>query len=306
MRSIMAIDESKYTLTYRILFNLLSLLTLSLLSPYINRFIPPLVANGWHVDLLVAVLAGFLLLLLIRWIFRPLIIPVFLLICGIMIFNKYTDRYTLSNVLNDYKSMVQGNLGAKDSKQLDILSLYPRRVESYRDKTVRGMREKINFQDSVVRNFSVKHSLDYYDEYFYKYGKITRFLSLFRYINSHFKYVLDSRRDEYFATPQETIQNGLGGDCDDHSLLMTSCLQSIGARCRIVLVKGHAYPELYCGDRNDFEIMKQAIITLFPKPVVKEIYYHELKGEYWINLDYTARQPGGPYMNDKVYALIEL
>lgn len=302
----MAIDESKYTRVQLILLNLLSLLTLLLLAPYINRFVPPLVANGWHIDLLVAVVVSFIVVYVFRWIFRPLIIPVFLLICGVMVFNKYTDRYTFNNVLNDYKGMVQGNLGAKSSKQLDILSLYPRRVESYRDKTVRGMREKINFQDSVVRNFSVKHSLDYYDEYFYKYGKITRFLSLFRFINSQFKYVLDSRRDEYFATPQETIQNGLGGDCDDHSILMMSCLQSIGARCRIVLIKGHAYPELYCGDKNDFEIMKQAIITLFPKPVVKEIYYHELKGAYWINLDYTARHPGGPYMNDKVYALIEL
>ncbi|NLR79149.1 transglutaminase domain-containing protein [Chitinophaga eiseniae] len=302
----MAIDESKYTSVQKIGFNLLSLLTLLLLAPYINRFTPPLVANGWHIDLLAAVVVSFLIVYLLRWIFRPLIIPVVLLMTGVLLINKFTDRYTFSNVLNDYKGMVQGNLHAKDSKQLDILSLYPRRVESYRDKTVRGMREKINSQDSVVRNFSVKHSLDYYDEYFYKYGKITRFLSLFRYINSHFKYVLDSRRDEYFATPQETIQNGLGGDCDDHSILMMSCLQSIGARCRIVLVKGHAYPELYCGDKNDFEIAKQAIITLFPKPAVKEIYYHELKGEYWINLDYTARHPGGPYMNDKVYALIEL
>ena len=302
----MAIDESKYTVVQKILLNLLSLLTVLLLAPYVNHFFPPLVANGWHIDMVVSVVAGFLVAGFFRWLFRPLIIPAFLLVCAVLLFNNYTSRYTFSNVLNDYKGVVQGNIGAKDSKQLDILSLYPRRVESYRDKTVRGMREKINFQDSVVRNFSVQHSLDYYDEYFYKYGKITRFLSLFRFINSQFKYVLDSRRDEYFATPMETIQNGLGGDCDDHSILMMSCLQSIGARCRIVLVKGHAYPELYCGDRDDFEVMKQAIITLFPKPPVKEIYYHELKGEYWINLDYTARHPGGPYMNDKVYALIEL
>lgn len=302
----MAIDESKYSAPLKILLNVLGLLTIVMLAPYINRFIPPIVAGGWHIDLAISVIACLLLVYLLRWVFRPLIIPMFLMVCAILLINRFADRYTFSNVMNDYKGMVQGNWGAKDSKQLDILSLYPRRVESYRDKTVRGIREKINYQDSVVRNFSVKHSLDYFDEYFYKYGKITRFLSLFRYINSHFKYVLDSRRDEYFATPQETIQNGLGGDCDDHSLLMTSCMQSIGARCRIVLIKGHAYPELYCGDKNDFEIMKQAIVTLFPKPMVKEIYYHELKGEYWINLDYTARHPGGPYMNDKVYALIEL
>lgn len=302
----MAIDESKYTTSTQLLLNILSLLTLLPLAPFINRFLPPIVAGGFHIDLAVSFLISLLVVYALRWVFRPLIIPAFLLVCSVLLINKYRDDYTFTNVLNDYKGMVQGNWGTKDSKQLDILSLYPRRVESYRDKTVRGIREKVNYQDSVVRNFSVKHSLDYYDEYFYKFGKITRFLSLFRYINGNFKYVLDSRRDEYFATPQETILNGLGGDCDDHSILMTSCLQSIGARCRIVLIKGHAYPELYCGDKEDFEIMKQAIITLFPKPVIKELYYHELKGEYWINLDYTARHPGGPYMNDKVYGLIEL
>ncbi|SKA12833.1 Transglutaminase-like superfamily protein [Chitinophaga eiseniae] len=302
----MAIDESKYTTSTQLLLNVLSLLTLAPLAPFVNRFLPPIVAGGFHIDLAVSFLISLLVVYTLRWVFRPLIIPAFLLVCSILLINKYRDDYTFTNVLNDYKGMVQGNWGTKDSKQLDILSLYPRRVESYRDKTVRGIREKVNYQDSVVRNFSVKHSLAYYDEYFYKFGKITRFLSLFRYINGNFKYVLDSRRDEYFATPQETILNGLGGDCDDHSILMTSCLQSIGARCRIVLIKGHAYPELYCGDKEDFEIMKQAIITLFPKPVIKELYYHELKGEYWINLDYTARHPGGPYMNDKVYGLIEL
>ncbi len=302
----MAIDESKYTTSTQLLLNILSLLTLLPLAPFINRFLPPIVAGGFHIDLAVSFLISLLVVYALRWVFRPLIIPAFLFVCSVLLINKYRDDYTFTNVLNDYKGMVQGNWGTKDSKQLDILSLYPRRVESYRDKTVRGIREKVNYQDSVVRNFSVKHSLDYYDEYFYKFGKITRFLSLFRYINGNFKYVLDSRRDEYFATPQETILNGLGGDCDDHSILMTSCLQSIGARCRIVLIKGHAYPELYCGDKEDFEIMKQAIITLFPKPVIKELYYHELKGEYWINLDYTARHPGGPYMNDKVYGLIEL
>jgi len=302
----MAIDESKYTPFQHFLLNLLSLLTLIPVAPFINRYIPTLVVAGWHLDLFVSILMAFLMTRLLFWIFRPLIIPAFLLVCGVLVYNHFTDNYTFRNVLNDYTSMVQGNWGAKDNKQLDILSFYPRRVESYRDKTVRGIREKINFQDSVVRNFSVQHSVADFDEYFPKYGKIVRFLALFRYINTNFKYVLDSQRDEYFATPMETIRNGLGGDCDDHSLLMTSCLQSIGARTRIVLIKGHAYPELYCGSKEDFEVMKQAIITLFPKPPVKQLYYHEMKGEYWINLDYTARHPGGPYMNDQVYALIEL
>lgn len=302
----MAIDQSKYTTLQHFLLNLLSLLTILPLAPYINRFLPTIQVWDWHIDLVLSVLIAFLFTRLLLWIFKPLIIPAFALVAGIMLLNTWTGRYSFSNVINDYQGMVQGNWGTRDKKQLDILSFYPRRVESYVDKTVRGIREKVNFQDSTVRNFSVKHSLDHYDEYWPKYGKIVRYLSLYRYIRENFKYVNDSQRDEYFATPMETIRNGLGGDCDDHSILVTSCLQSIGARTRIVLIRGHAYPELYCGNEQEFEVIKQAIVLLFNNPPVKELYYHEMKGEYWINLDYTARHPGGPYLNDKVYALIEL
>ena len=302
----MAIDESKYSSFQQFLLNLLSLLTILPLAPYLNRFIPPLVEDGWHLDMLLAVLAAFLFTRILLWVFRPLIIPAFVLVVGVLSFNYFADNYTFSNVLNDYKGMVQGNWGTKNYKQLDILSLYPHRVETYRDKTVRSIRDKVNYKDSLVRNFSIYHSVEDFDEYFPKYGKVSRYLALFKYINKHFRWVPDTRRDEYFATPQETIQNGMGGDCDDHSILMVSCLQSIGARCRIVLIQGHAYPELYCGNKEDFEVMKQAIITLFPHPPIKEVHYHEMKGEYWINLDYSARHPGGPYLNDKVYALIEI
>jgi hypothetical protein len=302
----MAIDQSKYTTLQHFLLNLLSLLTILPLAPYINRYLPTIQVRDWHIDLVLSILIAFLFTRILLWVFKPLIIPAFLLVAGIMVFNSWTGRYSFSNVLNDYQGMVQGNWGTRDKKQLDILSFYPRRVESYVDKTVRGIREKVNFQDSTVRNFSVKHSLDYFDEYWPKYGRIVRYLSLYRYLRENFKYVNDSQRDEYFATPMETIRNGLGGDCDDHSILVTSCLQSIGARTRIVLIRGHAYPELYCGNEQDFEMIKQAIVLLFNNTPVKELYYHEMKGEYWINLDYTARHPGGPYLNDKVYALIEL
>jgi len=302
----MALDESKYTTVQHFLLNLLSLLTIIPLAPYLNRYLPTIVAGGWHLDMFVAVLIAFLITRGILWVFRLLIIPAFLFLFMIMGINYFGENYSFPNVLNDYKGMIQGNWGAKNNKQLDILSLYPHRVESYRDKTVRGIKAKVNYKDSLVRNFSVEHSVREFDEYYPKYRNVSRYLALFQYINRNFKYVPDTRRDEYFATPQETIQNGLGGDCDDHSILMASCLQAIGARCRIVLIQGHAYPELYCGNKEDFEMIKQAIITLFPTPPVKEIHYHEMKGEYWINLDYTARHPGGPYMNDKVYSLIEL
>jgi transglutaminase-like putative cysteine protease len=98
----------------------------------------------------------------------------------------------------------------------------------------------------------------------------------------------------------------LGGDCDDHTLLMVSALKAIGGHCRMVLTEGHLYPELLCGDKKSFERMQQAIIHLFGDEAIDNMYYHEQNGQYWINLDYTAKYPGGPYLSETAYAIIEL
>lgn len=295
----------KYRSIKNSLLEIAGILTFIPLAPFINRFIPPLYLGNWSIDLLLSMVLSFIVIRLILWLFKPLILSALLLVTGVAVYNLFTGGYSFPDVVNDYKSVVVNNWGTKDTKQLDMLTLNPALFSNYRNKTARGIRNKINPQDSLVRNFSVTHSLEYFDEYFNKYGTKVRFLSLFKYINNNFRYVSDSKRDEYFASPMETIANGLGGDCDDHSILMMSCLESIGARCRIVLVKGHAYPELYCGTRKEFEEMQQTIIHCFRDLNIKEFHYHENEGEYWINLDYTARRPGGPYMNDQVYALIE-
>ena len=56
----MAIDESKYTSFQQFLLNLLSLLTVIPLAPYLNRYIPQIVAGGWHLDMMVAIILSFL------------------------------------------------------------------------------------------------------------------------------------------------------------------------------------------------------------------------------------------------------
>lgn len=299
-------SRSRYNNTQHFLLNLLSLLTMIPLAPYINRFLPPVEIGAWNLDLILSLIISFLFTRLLLWIFKPLIIPAFVLICGVLLFNLFTRHYSFDNVYQDYKGMVLHNWVTREEKQQDLLSFSPQKVESSRSKLVNGIREKIQYKDSIVRNFSVKHSLDYFDEYLPKYGLQVRLLSLFKYINENFKYVSDAKRDEYFATPRETILNGLGGDCDDHSLLMASCLKSIGGVTRIVIIKGHAYPELFCGDKEGFEQMKSAIVHLFTNPPVEALYYHENDGQYWINLDYSAHHPGGPYLNDDVVAVIDL
>lgn len=294
-----------YTAAQRWLLYIAAILVIIPLAPYINRFIPLIQIGNWNFDLVISLVLAFLIARIILWIFKPLIIPALAVVVIILLWSSFKKEYTFSDVYNDYKNMVLRNWVTRDKKQPDVLNIHPEIVETGMAKTVKGIRSKMDYKDSVVRNFAVQHSLDYFQDYYTKYGQDVRYLSLFKYIREHFNYVPDPKRDEYFATPQETIRNGLGGDCDDHAILMASCLRSIGGVTRIVIIKGHAYPELYCGDKKDFEEMKSAIVQLFDDPPVKQIYFHEYDGQYWINMDYTAVHPGGPYLNNDVLAVVD-
>ncbi|MDX2045153.1 MAG: transglutaminase domain-containing protein [Chitinophagaceae bacterium] len=286
------------------ILNLVGLLTIIPLAPLINRVIPPILIGKWNADLVVAILLAYLFVRFVLWVFKPLIIPAFVMVCVVVVFNILTSTYNLQSMVNDYKRLVQQSWDNKDRKEKDLYLIKPSLFDSEVDKAVKGLKSKINYKDSLVRNFAVKHSLDYFDDYYSKYGADVRFLSLFKYLNNHFKYVSDAQRDEYYATARETIENGLGGDCDDHTILMISCLKAIGARCRMVLTVDHVYPELHCGDKKSFLLIQEAITDLFASENFSGLFYREENGEYWINLDYSARHPGGPYADNKAYAIV--
>lgn len=298
-------QDDKYGTTRKWLLVIISVLTIVPLAPLINRYVPPLVLGSWNLDLTVSIIVAGLLTWLILRLFRFLLIPAVALLVLVLLYNQLTNGYGFKRIMSDYRNMVEQNWGRKSQKEIDLV-LNPTIFEGPLTKTVKSLQSKVNSQDSVVRNFAVEHSLDYFDEFHTKYGPIVRQLSLFKYINNHFKYVSDSERDEYFATARETIQNGMGGDCDDHTILMVSALKAIGGHCRMVLTEGHLYPELYVGDEKAFERMQQAIIYLFSDQTIENIFYHEQDGQYWINLDYSARFPGGPYLSEKAFAIIDL
>lgn len=279
------------------------------LAPFLCRYIPPVMVGGFNIDMVIAIVVAVLVVRLMIWLTRPLIIPALLVVTALLGFNELSGQhshYRFSTIADGYQSLVMQNWVGREQKQTDQLSFNPGMFENAGERVSRRVSGKVQYKDSVVRNFAVQHSLEHFDEYHFKYRELARYFSLFRYINRNFKYVNDAQRDEYYATPRETILNGMGGDCDDHSILMAGSLMSIGAKCRLVIIKGHMYPELYIGDKKQFDIAQQAIIQLFGNDGVDRIYYHENQGEYWLNLDYTAIHPGGPYMNDEVLLLINI
>lgn len=299
-------DTSKpYKNVQEILIQIAGILIIIPLTPFICRFVPPVMLGSINIDLIISLLIAIIIVRLLLWLIKPMVLPAAILIIVVLGFNQLNGNYSFSSVFQDYKTLAYINWKVREEKQSDLLNVSPYLFENPSGKVSRLVKAKMQYDDSTVRNFSVQHSLDYFKGYESKYKMLTRYLSLFKYINHNFNYVPDVQRDEYYATPRETILNGLGGDCDDHSILMASCLMNIGAKCRLVIIEGHMYPEMLVGDKDDFDIMQQAIIQLFNDTTIHRIYYHEYNGEYWINLDYTARYPGGPYMNDKVKLVIE-
>jgi hypothetical protein len=301
----MAYSSEKQHNVKKILLVVIGLLTIVPLAPVINRYLPPVLVGSFNLDLILSLLLAALFTWLVIRIFRFLLIPAVIFLVVVLFYNQLTNGYGFKSMINDYRSMVENNWGNNDKKEKNLV-VSASFFDGPLTKTVKSLQSKVDYKDSVVRNFAVKHSLEYFDQYHMKYGAMVRLLSLFKFINSNFKYVSDSERDEYFASPKETILNGMGGDCDDHTLLMVSCLKAIGGHVRMVLTEGHLYPEMLAGDRKSFERMQQAIVYLFGNEAIDNMYYHEQNGQYWLNLDYSAKYPGGPYVSEIAYAIIEL
>ncbi len=132
--------------------------------------------------------------------------------------------------------------------------------------------------------------------------------SIFKEVNSRWKYVSDVRGAEYFAPPAESIEL-MAGDCDDHAVLMAALMRSIGAEVRLVRSEGHVYPELRIGD--DRRLERAAFLirkVLFTREVGDEPLYHhtDADGVHWINLDYTRNYPGGELMNERIIGILEV
>lgn len=285
------------------IFGFLALLPLGLL---INRFLPNLQIHQFPVSMIFAFLMALVVIRIMIDLFRPLVIPASLLLFSVLVYNQLSGGYTLVNAVHDYRHFVTGSWDARDQKNVEALNVMPDLWGDSRTELADTLRSKADFNDPMVRNFAVKHSLESFDGSFTKYQIVARELSLFKYINHNFKYVPDPKDNEYYATPKETIENGLGGDCDDHALLMGSCMEAIGAQARVVVIKGHMYPELFVGDKADFQTFQEAVRNLFADQHVDRIYYHSHNGQYWVNLDYSASYPGGPYLNNEVYLVANL
>ncbi len=212
-------------------------------------------------------------------------------------------NYSFFQVFTAYKVIFLSDQMQQEEAVLEQNTLKP-----FPNKT--RVFESVDFLNSKVRNFA----LFAVNKHFTKtpnYAvnrKFIQYFAVFKEINARWNYVNDPKGQEYFASGSESLLY-FSGDCDDHAILMCAAIKSIGGSMRLIHTGKHMYPEVLIGSEKDLEIATYLISSeLFPKQSKhKTIYFHrDERGKIWLNLDYTARYPGGPFLGEEVLSILDL
>lgn len=164
--------------------------------------------------------------------------------------------------------------------------------------------------DPAVRDFAVRAATAHFNDVRVDGDEFTlvQCFSIFKEINSRWRYVADPQGAEYFARASESASL-LAGDCDDHAILMAACIRAVGGEPRLVRTSGHIYPELKVGGAKDLERAAYLIRkVLFVREVGDDpLYYHtDADGGVWINMDYTRAHPGGAVLDERIMGILDM
>ncbi len=125
-------------------------------------------------------------------------------------------------------------------------------------------------------------------------------------ISANWTFVRGPPDSSNYTPASVSITDGFTGNCLDFSILNAAVIRSLGGTARVVIVYnpvegGHAYPELYIGDSMRDLQATGAYIT--KRYNATNVYWHTTTDpsgmtEYWLNLDWQAKYPGGPFFVD--------
>ena len=240
---------------------------------------------------------------LILRILRTIIIVCIVLYIIALSFGSFSGRYGFTSVFEDYRYMVYSMSDSPNPQDLILSKMLPFPNKS---KIISA----IEYDNQKVRDFSLMATLKYFKNIrgYDKYRTIIQCFAVFKKINSRWNYVSDPKGKDYIANATESLIY-LSGDCDDHSVLMAACVKSIGGTPRLIHTGGHIYPEILIGTVADIEpinyLIKKNLFVEESKG--KKLHYHiDERGQVWLNLDYTATYPGGPFMSEEILGALTL
>lgn len=284
------------------IFGLLSCSVTLLLFILSYNFLPD---YGWPYKLdkiLLLIIMASSVLLMVK-LFRPIVF-IFLIAIGGWLFYKVQDtNYDLMSFYNDSRGVLSNlQIHQNGSFVYTGFKSLP---------TDRDILNAIDYNNPLVRDFAVEAANTYFRKEQQAADKdnewqLIQSFAVFKKIRTHWNYVSDPAKEEYFAKASETVKL-LAGDCDDYSIIMAGCIKSIGGQCRLLCVSGHIYPELFIGSMKVFNNIAPIITNkLFAKEAKgKKLNYHmDDHDNVWLNLDYTSNYPGGEFVSNKVIEFI--
>lgn len=220
-----------------------------------------------------------------------------------LIYGSFSGGYGFDDVFEDYNYMVYSMSNSPHPQDIIVSKLLP---FPNKNKTLKA----IEFNHPNVRNFALMCTTKHFKDIKYNssHRKMVQCFAVFKEIRNRWNYVNDPKGKEYIATASESLLH-FSGDCDDHAVLMAASIRSIGGIPRLIHTDGHIYPEMLIGTKADLEAANYLIKeVLFPQESKgKEIHFHiDERGQIWLNLDYTARYPGGPFMRKEILGALTL
>ena len=240
---------------------------------------------------------------LVLRVLRTIIIVCIALYLIALLFGSFSGRYGFSSVFEDYRYMIYSMSDSPNPQDIIISKLLPFPNKS---KIINA----IEFENKRIRDFSLWATTKNFREIkgYSKYRTIIQCFAVFKEINSRWNYVNDPKGKEYIADATESLTY-LSGDCDDHSVLMAACIKSIGGTPRLIHTGGHIYPEIAIGNAADMETINFLVkkVLFVKESEGKKLHYHiDERGMIWLNLDYTATYPGGPFMSEEILGALTL
>ncbi|KAF2506754.1 transglutaminase [Flavobacterium zhairuonense] len=241
----------------------------------------------------------FFLLMLLRTIII-LCVAVYLLV---LFYGTVIGNYGFSEISEDYNSMIYTMSDNPYPQDIIVAKLLP---FPNRSKIINA----IEYQNPKVRNFAIMSANKHFKGIrgYSDYRTIIQCFAVFKEINGRWNYVNDPKDGDYIATASESLEY-FSGDCDDHSILMAAAIRAIGGTPRLIHTKGHIYPEILIGSMIDLEKVNYLIknVLFVKESYGKTIHYHiDERGQVWMNLDYTATYPGGPFLYEEILGELTL
>ncbi|EIA07684.1 hypothetical protein [Flavobacterium frigoris] len=264
-----------------------------------------LIELNWffNIDRILLFLLIIIIIQLILRLLRTVIIVCIILYLLLLFYGTASGNYGFNSVYEDYDSMIYTMSDNPYPQDIIIAKLLP-----FPNKS--KILSAIEYQNPKVRNFAImatsknfKNIKGYSD-----YRTIIQCFAVFKEINSRWNYVSDPKDTDYIASASESL-NYFSGDCDDHSILMAAAVRAIGGTPRLIHTKGHIYPEILIGSLNDLETVNYLIknVLFINESYKKQLHYHiDERGQVWLNLDYTAKYPGGPFMFEEILGALRL